>query len=625
MYLDKIDSPADLRALDHGQLDVLCEEIRQFIVESVSRTGGHLGSNLGAVELTIALHRVFESPRDLIVWDTGHQAYAHKIVTGRREAFSGLRQRDGLSGYPSRDESPHDVVENSHASTSLSWAHGLAGGLALRHVEHRSVVAVIGDGAMTGGMAFEALNNLGHSGRRAVIVLNDNGRSYAPTVSRLSTALSQVRVSPAFVKNRDRLYELLRRVPMGTEFKRGLEGAKAAVREMWEPPAFFETLGVRYTGPFDGHDLPSLEQALRHAATYDGPIVVHVMTEKGHGYRPAEEHRESHLHDTGLFDPAVGPTAASPQTAEAAEFKAAFVETLLDLGASDERVVAITAAMPGSTGVLRFQERFGARAVDVGIAEQHAVTMAAGMATAGLRPVVAVYATFLTRAMDQVMYDVGLHRLPVVFCLDRAGITGPDGPSHHGVYDLALLLRVPGITILCPSSYQEVDPMLRAAIAHEDGPVALRWPKGAAPQVAPDQVGSGFRARRVLGGDGTVALLALGRLVPAAVEAAALLAEQGVDATVWDMRAAKPLDDRMLRDAAGHRVVITVEEGVRAGGVGQSVAGEIWARQEAPPVITMGTPDEYLPHGNPTDLLAEYGLDAAGIAGAAVKAVRDLT
>jgi 1-deoxy-D-xylulose-5-phosphate synthase len=394
------------------------------------------------------------------------------------------------------------------------------------------------------------------------------------------------------------------------------------MREMWEPPAFFETLGVRYTGPFDGHDIGGMEVALRNAAAHDGPIVVHVLTEKGRGYRPAEEHGESHLHDSGGFDLAVGSTTSPGQ---APEYKQAFVGALLEAGEQRKDLVAITAAMPGSTGVLRFQERFPDRAFDVGIAEQHAVTMAAGMALGGLRPVVAVYATFLTRAFDQLMYDVGLHRLPVIFCLDRAGITGPDGPSHHGVIDLSMALRVPGMTVLCPSSYQELPVMFRSALEIEHGPVLIRWPKGAAPQVDPADVGTGLSARKLRTGDGTVAILALGRMTTAARSAASLLQDQDIDATVWDVRVAKPLDPAMLRDAAAHRLVVTVEDGVAVGGVGDAIALDLASRRDpAPRTVVLGTPDEYIPHGDPDELLADLGLDAVGIAARTVKAVRDL-
>ncbi|MCB1260961.1 MAG: 1-deoxy-D-xylulose-5-phosphate synthase, partial [Acidimicrobiales bacterium] len=423
MILETISGPADVKRLDPEQLEVLAAEIREFIVERVNATGGHLGSNLGVVELTLALHRVFDSPHDAILWDTGHQAYVHKLLTGRREGFANLRQAGGLSGYPSRDESEHDWIENSHASTVLSYAHGLANAWAAEPGEHGRIVAVLGDGSLTGGMAFEGLNNLGHSGRDCIIILNDNGRSYAPTVSRLGETLARIRNNPNYLRRQARLERLLAEVPMvGDRLERGFEATKAAVREMWEPPAFFETLGVRYTGPFDGHDIERLERELTNARELGGPHVIHVLTRKGLGYGPAENDPIKRLHDTSESKPG--------------SFTAAFTDAIVKAGEERSDVWAITAAMPDSTGLLTFKDRFADRFVDVGIAEQHAVTMAAGMAMGGLRPVVAIYSTFMTRAVDQVLYDVGLHGLPVVFCLDRAGITGDDGASHHGVMDL---------------------------------------------------------------------------------------------------------------------------------------------------------------------------------------------
>src|SRR5918997_2382146 len=390
MLLETITGPGDLRELDEAELEQLAGEIRAFIVKSVSVTGGHLGSNLGVVELTLALHRIFDSPRDLLLWDTGHQAYAHKIVTGRRDQFTTLRQGGGLSGYPSRHESEHDWVENSHASTILSYAHGLATALRVRHEDHRRIVAVIGDGSMTGGMAFEALNNLGHSGARVLIVLNDNGRSYAPTVSRLANGLTRIRLSPAYVKNRDRLQRMLRGVPrIGEHLELGVEGVRAAFREVLEPDGFFEALGVRYIGPVDGHDIPGMERVLSQAAEHDGPIIVHVLTQKGRGYGPAEEDEEKRLHDAPVFDPMTGPPPWAP-----VGYTQAFADAMVNAADHDDRIVAITAAMPGPTGLLPFQARFPDRFLDVGIAEQHAVTAAAGMAMGGLRPVVAVYSTF---------------------------------------------------------------------------------------------------------------------------------------------------------------------------------------------------------------------------------------
>lgn len=622
MLLDQIGAPEDLRELSEEDLEQLATEVRAFIVASVARSGGHLGSNLGAVELTFALHRVFSSPSDVLLWDTGHQAYVHKLLTGRREGFQQLRQAGGLSGYPARAESEHDWVENSHASTILSYAHGLATALhGHGRQQHRRVVAVVGDGAMTGGMAYEALNNLGHSGRRVVIVLNDNGRSYAETVSRLSESLSMLRLHPSFVHARERLEEQVRHLPGGELALSGWRGMRAAFREVIEPPSFFEALGVRYTGPIDGHDIPRMEQALRHAAAFEGPIVVHVRTQKGRGYPPAETDVEKCLHDTSAFDPATGRAHSSSGNLS---YTHVFSDALVRLAEERSDVVAITAAMPGSTGLLPLAERYPDRVIDVGIAEQHAVTSAAGMAMGGLRPVVAVYSTFFSRAFDQANLDVGLHGLPVTYALDRAGITGDDGPSHHGVLDLALCLKIPGMTIFAPSSAQELARMLPEAVAL-DGPAVVRFPKGSARTVGPDKVGRGLRARQVRSGE-RVCLLAVGKLLAAAEEAAELLAVDGVDATVWDVRVAKPLDREMLADAAAHELVVTVEDGTRIGGVGAFIADALADLNESrstPSVLILGTPDTYIPQAKPDRILAEVGLNGPGIAASVRKTLGD--
>jgi 1-deoxy-D-xylulose-5-phosphate synthase len=621
MLLDSINDPTDLGKLSYDQLDALAGEIRQHIIDAVSAAGsGHLGSNLGVVELTLAVHRVFESPRDILLWDTGHQAYVHKILTGRREDFATLRRAGGLSGYPSRAESEHDWVENSHASTILCYAHGLAEANKLRGVTDRNVVAVIGDGSMTGGMAFEGLNNLGHSDSRAVIILNDNGRSYAPTVSRLSESLGRLRLNPAYVRNRARLDKLLHDVPLfGDKLERGVEGALAAVREMFEPPAFFEMLGVRYTGPFDGHDIAGLERALRNAREFEGPIVVHVLTQKGRGYAPAENDPIKRLHDVGGVKPG--------------SYTAAFTEALIKEAEHRPEVVALTAAMPDSTGLLPYKERFPDRFFDVGIAEQHAVTAASGMAMGGLRPVVAIYSTFLNRAFDQVNLDVAMHRQPVVFCLDRAGITGDDGASHHGVLDLALLSKVPGMTIFAPSSYREVGVMLHDALELcTAGPAAIRFPKTMPPDDASatsdggEEVGSGLSARKVRTGR-DVCILAVGKmLAPARAAADAMASSQGIQAAVWDVRLVKPLDEEMLAEAAAYAHVVTVEDGYRDGGAGSAIADRLAGlaagheHEDSPQVTVLGVPVRFISHGKPDDILASVGLDAEGIA-ATVRAV----
>jgi 1-deoxy-D-xylulose-5-phosphate synthase len=622
MLLESINSPTDLAQLDRDELEALCSEIRRFVVEAVAANSGHLGSNLGAVELTVALHRVFSSPRDILLWDTGHQAYVHKILTGRREMFPTLRQGGGLSGYPSRAESVHDWVENSHASTILSYAHGVAAGVARSSSPDRKVVAVIGDGSMTGGMAFEGLNNLGHSGSRVVVVLNDNGRSYAPTVSRLSESLTKIRLHPGLKSVRERIEERMRDLPrVGNLAYSGLQGFYSAVREVIEPPAFFEALGVRYVGPLDGHDIAGMEVAFSQAAEFDGPIVVHLVTRKGRGYAPAEDDDEKCLHDAIVFDPAVGP---GEEQHALKGYTQAFNEAMIEAGERHPNMVAITAAMPGPTGLLPFASRWPERFFDVGIAEQTAVTSAAGMAMGGLRPVVAVYSTFFSRAFDQANMDVGLHGLPVVFALDRSGITGPDGPSHHGVLDMALCLRVPGMTLLAPSSAQELPVMLETSL-ELNGPSAIRYPRGAARSVQPDQVGSGLRARKVRTGQpGSVCIIAVGKMLQAAEEAAEILAADGVDVTVWDARVVRPPDPQMLADAGRHDFIVTVEDGVRSGGAGAFIADAVADLRETrscPPVLVLGIPTAYIPHGAQDQILAQLGLDGPGIAADVSKAM----
>ena len=621
MLLDDIHEPADLRTLSQSQLTELAAEIRACIVDRVTVNGGHLGSNLGVVELTLALHRVFDSPRDVILWDTGHQAYVHKLVTGRKDAFATLRQPGGMSGYPSRAESPHDWIESSHASTALSYAHGIALGMQQRGEVDRRVVAILGDGSLTGGMAYEALNNLGHAGTRVVIVLNDNGRSYAPTVSRLSSGLTHLRLSPSYVHARERARHVLRSIPgLGGLAYSSLHGLTSAVREIVTPHRFFEALGVRYAGPIDGHDIAGMEQAFAHATEWGGPIVVHVLTQKGRGYAPAEADDVQRLHDFK-----VQPTSVVPTTTIApATYTDAFTHAILDAAARRPEVVAVTAAMPGPTGLLPFQARYPDRFLDVGIAEQHAVTAAAGMAMAGLRPVVAIYSTFFSRAFDQANLDVGLHGLPVVFALDRAGITGDDGPSHHGVLDLSLTLSIPGMTVFAPSSAQEVGVMLEEALTLP-GPSAIRFPKTPARQARAGGVGTGLAARLVRRGDGTVCLLAVGKLVEAAEEAAGKLAADGVDATVWDVRVVSPPDPAMLVDAAGHGLVVTMEDGIRVGGAGMflvdAMRGLAEIEHPLPPVCVLGIPLRYIPQGRPDGILADCGLDGPGIAAAVTRAL----
>ena len=599
--LSTVQSPADLRDLDEAQLEQLAGEIRDFIVEAVNTQGsGHLGSNLGAVEITLALHRVFRSPHDIILWDTGHQAYVHKLLTGRRDDFTTLRQEGGLSGYPSRTESDHDWIENSHASTVVSYAPGLATALHQRGEDDRQIIGVLGDGALTGGMAYEGLNNLGHSGRKAIIILNDNGRSYAPTASSLGESLSRLRSSSAYRRQSARIERIIAELPLGNYLEKGVDGAKAAIREMFEPPAFFEQLGVKYLGPYDGHDLKTLEEAFRNASEDEGPVVVHVLTQKGRGYGPAEADQVKHMHDIG--------------SVKDGTYTAAFSAAIVAEGEARPELVAITAAMPDSTGLLPFGERFPDRCFDVGIAEQHAVTSAAGMAMGGLRPVVAVYSTFLTRAIDQVNLDVGLHGQPVVFVLDRAGITGDDGASHHGVLDMVLLSKVPDITMFAPSNHAEVAQMLHDALELcTDGPASIRFPKTMPPEGETTTV-SGLSARKVRSGS-DICLIGVGKMLAAASSAAERLAEQGHHVTVWDPRVVKPLDPEMLADAAGHRLVVTIEDGLRDGGIGAAIADSLskLAPVGGPSVRVLGVPSVYLAQCKPDVILARLGLDADGI------------
>ena len=624
--LARIDQPSALRDLDEAQLAQLAEEIRRFIVEAVTRTGGHLGSNLGVVELSIALHRVFDSPRDVLLFDTGHQAYVHKLLTGRMREFRALRKAGGLSGYPSRAESEHDWIENSHASTALSYAHGIAAAFrADGQDRYRRVVAVVGDGALTGGMAYEALNNLGHADSRVVVVLNDNGRSYAPTVSKLSSSLTQLRLNPSYSAVRNRVGQIVSELPgVGQLAGASFRNLTAALRELVEPHVFFEALGIRYTGPIDGHDIPALEQALRNAATWNGPIVLHVLTRKGKGYAPAEDDEVQRLHDLKASNPISAPGTSADRGALSVDerppgssYTEAFTEALLQSATADRRIVALTAAMPGPTGLLPFQARYPDRFLDVGIAEQHAMTSAAGMALAGLRPVVAIYSTFLSRAFDQENFDVGLHRAPVVICADRAGITGDDGPSHHGVLDMVLALSIPEMRVFAPSEPAEIAPMLTAALALE-APALIRYPKTSGP-VALAPVGAGLAYRELRAGSGEVVVIGIGKMAERAMNAAALLVGSGLDVTVLDPRVIRPVDPALLSRVATANLVVTAEDGMVHGGAGQfirqAIEDDASGRGEVPPrVVTLGIPSTYVPHGNAEMILSSFGLDAEGLA-----------
>ncbi len=616
MILPSIETPADLQPLSYRQLDKLSEEIREFIISTVTKTGGHLGSNLGVVELTIALHRVFESPKDIILWDTGHQAYVHKLLTGRRYGFKNLRQRGGLSGYPNRSESQHDWIESSHASTALSYAHGLAVALEQRkeligHGGKRHVVAVVGDGSLTGGMAYEALNNLGHSNTRVVIVLNDNGRSYAPTISKLSESLTSLRLNRTYLSVRDHLRRTVSGVPrVGKAAYMGIDGLTAVMREMVTPHTFFENLGVRYVGPIDGHNIEAIENVLKAAAEWDGPIVVHVLTQKGRGYEPAMTD-DLKMHDYKL-------PAAHSKNVSTLSYTEVFSRALVEAAAEDDRVVAITAAMAGPTGLLDFEAQFPERFFDVGIAEQHAVTAAAGMAMGGLKPVVAVYSTFFSRAFDQANLDVGLLNLPVVFVFKSAGITGDDGPSHHGLLDIALCLAIPNMTVFAPSSAEELPVMLKTALSMTS-PTAIRYPK-TDPKPFDGRVGEGLSAREVVRGDGSLCVLAVGKMASSAYAALERLGDEAKHITLYDVRVLPP-DPNMIDDALTHERIITVEDATRHGGAGTLMVSAIRSRAQDldrpfPMTRILGVPRAYLEHHKPDELLAELGLDPEGLAGA---------
>ncbi|HTX00674.1 MAG TPA: 1-deoxy-D-xylulose-5-phosphate synthase [Acidimicrobiales bacterium] len=631
--LEQISSPADVKALSLSDCTDLAAEVRSFVVESVTRTGGHLGSNLGAVEVTIALHRVFDSPHDALLFDTGHQSYVHKLLTGRMKGFAALRQAGGLSGYPSRTESEHDWIENSHASTALSYAHGLALAFATGGDHDRRVVALVGDGALTGGMAYEALNNIGHAGARVVVVLNDNGRSYAPTVSKLSESLTQLRLNPSYGAVKARVSRVIGDIPlMGPMAGQSLKGLTAALRELVEPHVFFEALGVRYAGPLDGHDVGVLEQALRRAAAWPGPIVLHILTRKGKGYGPAEDDEVQCLHDLkAQAPPLAAPGSATDSGAlvttappKATGYDKAFSKALLDAAEADRRVVGITAAMPGPTGLLPFQARFPERFLDVGIAEQHAMTAAAGMALGGMRPVVAIYSTFLSRCFDQQNLDVGLHQAPVVICADRAGITGDDGPSHHGVLDMVLGLAVPGLSIFAPSEPAEIAPMLAAAL-ELPGPSLIRWPK-TPPEGTLGAPGSKLASRCLRRGAGEVVLVGIGKMAARSLAAAGLLALEGIDADVHDLRVVRPADERLVEEAARAQLVVTVEDGLAHGGAGAYFVDLVEEAAEeagvAPPRhLVLGVPTRYLPQAKPNEILHQLGLDGEGIAASVLEAI----
>ena len=609
--LESITGPQDLRKLDDRQLDELAAEIRDELVRTCAPRGGHLGPNLGVVELTLALHRVFESPRDKIVFDTGHQAYVHKMVTGRSGQFDSLRTEGGLSGYPSRTESEHDLVENSHASTSLSYADGLAKAYAIRG-EDRHVVAVVGDGALTGGMAWEALNNIAvGKDRRVVIVVNDNGRSYMPTVGGLATHLTNLRTNPRYEQVLDQVKRRLQGVRgVGPAVYDALHAMKKGMKDALAPQGLFEDLGLKYVGPIDGHDRVAVEQALAQAKRFGGPVIVHVITQKGFGYDPAERHEADQMHQVGPMDPETG--VARPKGRIWTDF---FAEEMVALGEERSDVVAITAAMLYPVGLDQFAARFPERTFDVGIAEQHAVTSAAGLAMGGLHPVVAIYATFMNRAFDQVLMDVALHRCGVTFVTDRAGVTGDDGPSHNGMWDMSVFQVVPGLRLAAPRDGARVRELLREAVGVDDAPTMVRMPKGAPPAEdipAVDRVGGcDVLVRR---GDRDVLIVAPGAMAATAVEVADRLTAQGIGVTVVDPRWVKPLDPALVPLAADHRLVVTVEDNGRVGGFGANLLQLLNDEGVHTPMRIFGVPQEFLDHAKREAILERVGLTAQPLA-----------
>ena len=617
--LDGISGPEDLRRLSFDELTALSVEIREFLVEKLARTGGHLGPNLGVVELTLALHRVFESPRDRLLFDTGHQAYVHKMVTGRQAGFDRLKLRGGMTGYPSRAESEHDTIENCHASTALSYADGLAKAFKIKGVD-RSVVAVVGDGALTGGMCWEALNNIAAARNPMVIVVNDNGRSYAPTIGGLADHLGSLRLSPGYEKALDVVKESLAKTPLvGGPLFEVLHAVKKGLKDAISPQAMFEDLGIKYFGPVDGHDIPALESALRRAKRYAGPVIVHAVTNKGNGYAPAEGDEADRLHSPSAFDPRTGRPTAKPSL----KWTSVFGDELVALADERDDIVGITAAMGDSTGISKLAARYPERAFDVGIAEQHAATSAAGLALGGMHPVVAVYATFLNRAFDQVLLDVALHELPVTFVLDRAGITGPDGPSHYGIWDMSVFGVVPGLRIAAPRDAATLREELREAVAYR-GPSIVRFPTGSVPADLPARRrigpavhnGHGNAGIDVLAesADQDIMLVGVGPFAHLAMDAAAILGEHGYGVTVVDPRWVRPVPTELVALSSPYRLVVVVEDGVRTGGVGGAVAQALRDGGVDTPVHEIGVPAGWHPHGSRAEILADLGLTAPAVA-----------
>ncbi|CAB4926119.1 unannotated protein [freshwater metagenome] len=615
--LHTIASPADLAGLNASKLVELSQEIRAFLIEKVSRTGGHLGPNLGVVELTIAIHRAFESPKDVILFDTGHQSYVHKILTGRVNEFDQLRQRGGISGYPSRRESAHDVIENSHASTALSWGDGISRGFALQGADDRHVVVVVGDGALTGGMSWEALNNIATAEKRnLIIVVNDNERSYSPTIGGVATYLSTLRVTRGYEKFLDWGKDVLHKTPVvGGPIFDTLHGMKKGIKDIIAPQGMFEDLGLKYMGPIDGHDISALERALHQAKEYGAPILVHVITEKGRGHKPAVADEAEKFHAVGIVDPETG----EPLSKSGLTWTKVFSTELVEIGKEREDIVAITAAMLGPTGLDQFGQHFPNRTIDVGIAEQHAVTSAAGMAFTGLHPVVAVYSTFLNRAFDQLLLDVALHKAGVTFVLDRAGITGDDGASHHGIWDLALTGIVPTMHVAAPRDGARLRELLRQAVDICDAPSMLRFPKGAVHADIP-----AFERREGIdilyrGESADVLMISVGAMAGLAVEAASQAYREGVGVTVIDPRWVKPLPQSLITMAERYSTVVVLEDGIRHGGIASSLSELFRDAGMDVRLHSIGVPLEFLEHSKRNEILSDLGITAQNIARSVVE------
>ena len=609
--LSEIKSPADLKGLSNTQLDQLSTEIRSFLIEQVSKSGGHLGPNLGVVELTIALHRIFQSPKDVIVFDTGHQSYVHKLLTGRIAGFEKLRQRGGIAGYPNRSESEHDVVENSHASTALSWSDGIAKGFALTNQHDRTVICVVGDGALTGGMSWEALNNIAANKKeKLVIVVNDNERSYSPTIGGLATYLSTLRTTRGYEKFLDWGKGVLEKTPVvGQPIYETLHGMKKGIKDIVAPQGMFEDLGIKYFGPVDGHDISAIERALLSAKDFGGPVLVHVITEKGRGHAPAVNDEAEKFHAVGVVDAETG----QPLSKAGQSWTSVFSDELVKIGAKRSDVVAITAAMMGPTGLDKFEKAYPDRTFDVGIAEQHATTAAAGMAYAGLHPVVAVYSTFLNRAFDQLLLDVALHKAGVTFVLDRAGITGDDGPSHNGIWDLALTGIVPTLNVAAPRDGERVRETLREALDISNAPTLIRFPKGA---VNPDI--PAFERRDGIdvlyrGESADILLVSIGAFAQVAVEAAAQAYREGVGVTVIDPRWVKPLPKSLVTMAQRYKKVVVIEDGIKHGGIASTISELFRESGLNVPVHSIGVPLEFLEHAKRAQILEDLGITVQNI------------